>query len=147
MSTTEERLAARKRHEIESTAFGELDDRLGSSSFLRSAMDKIFPDHWSFMVGEIAMYCFVILLLTGTYLALFYHASSAPVIYNGSYHPLDGVQMSEAYQSTLNLSFDVRGGLVMRQIHHWGAVVFLAADEASFITGETMSVNGGQYME
>jgi len=127
MSTTEERLAARKRHEVEETVFGELDDRLGSSSFLRSAMDKIFPDHWSFMVGEIAMYCFVILLLTGTYLALFFHASSTPVIYNGSYHPLDGVQMSEAYQSTLNISFDVRGGLVMRQIHHWGAVVFLAA--------------------
>ena len=127
MSTAQERLAARKREEIESTAFGELDDRLGSSSFLRSAMDKIFPDHWSFMVGEIAMYCFVILLLTGTYLALFYHATSSPVIYNGSYHPLDGVQMSEAYKSTLDISFDVRGGLVMRQIHHWAAVIFLAA--------------------
>ena len=127
MSTTEERLAARKRSELESLALDEVDDRMGSSSFLRSAMDKIFPDHWSFMVGEISMYSLVILIITGVYLTGFYHASNAYVVYHGSYKPFDGVRMTEAYQSVIDISFDVRAGLVMRQMHHWAAVVFLAA--------------------
>ena len=90
-------------------------------------MDKIFPDHWSFMVGEIAMYTFVILMATGIYLALFYKASDAIVIYHGSYKPLDGQAVTEAYASTVNLSFSVRAGLVIRQAHHWAALIFLAA--------------------
>ena len=109
MSTTEERLAAQKRNEIEAIALDTVDDRFGSSSWLKSAMDKIFPDHWSFMVGEIAMYCLIILIITGVYLALFYHASNAFVVYHGSYKPLDGVRMTEAYQSAINISFDVPG--------------------------------------
>ena len=102
-----------------------VDDRLGSAGFLRRSMNKVFPDHWSFLLGEIALYSFVILLLTGVYLSLFFHASSQEVIYNGSYTPLRGVQMTDAYASTLHLSFDVRGGLLMRQIHHWAAVLFV----------------------
>jgi ubiquinol-cytochrome c reductase cytochrome b subunit len=102
-----------------------VDDRLGSANFLRRSMNKVFPDHWSFMLGEIALYSFVILLLTGVYLTLFFHASSREVIYNGSYGPLRGVPMTDAYASTLHLSFDVRGGLLMRQIHHWAAVLFV----------------------
>jgi ubiquinol-cytochrome c reductase cytochrome b subunit len=102
-----------------------VDDRLGSANFLRRSMNKVFPDHWSFMLGEIALYSFVILLLTGVYLTLFFHASSREVIYNGSYQPLRGVSMTDAYASTLHLSFDVRGGLLMRQIHHWAAVLFV----------------------
>jgi len=127
MSTTEDRLAAKKRRHVAKTALDTVDDRFGSSRFLQSAMDKIFPDHWSFMVGEIAMYCFVILLLTGTYVALFYVPSGTDVVYHGNYVPLQGQHMSEAYQSVVNLSFNVRGGLVMRQVHHWAALVFLAA--------------------
>lgn len=127
MSTTSERIADRKRHELEGTVLGELDDRLGSSSFLQKAMDKIFPDHWSFMVGEIAMYCFVILLITGTYLALFFVPSDKTVIYHGIYKPLDGQHMSEAYRSVIDISFNTRAGLVMRQMHHWAADVFMAA--------------------
>jgi ubiquinol-cytochrome c reductase cytochrome b subunit len=103
------------------------DDRLGLSKFTRSALDKIFPDHWSFMIGEIAMYCLVILIMTGVYLTFFYVPDSRQVIYHGSYAPLKGVKMSAAYESTLNVSFDVRAGLVMRQIHHWAALVFIAA--------------------
>jgi ubiquinol-cytochrome c reductase cytochrome b subunit len=103
------------------------DDRLGLSKFTRSALDKIFPDHWSFMIGEIAMYCFVILVLTGSYLTFFFNASQRTVVYQGNYKPLQGVQMSEAYRSVMDISFQVRAGLVMRQIHHWAAVVFLAA--------------------
>jgi ubiquinol-cytochrome c reductase cytochrome b subunit len=103
-----------------------LDDRLGSS-FVKRSLNKAFPDHWSFMLGEIALYSFIILLLTGTYLTLFFDASMREVLYDGSYVPLKGIKMSEAYASTLHISFDVRGGLLMRQIHHWAALLFLAS--------------------
>src|SRR3954465_2232816 len=104
-----------------------VDDRLGSANFLRRSFNKVFPDHWSFMLGEIALYSFVILLLTGVYLTLFFHASSETVVYNGSYSPLRGVEMTDAYASTLHMSFDVRGGLLMRQIHHWSAILFVCS--------------------
>ena len=79
------------------------------------------------MIGEIALYSFIVLLLTGIYLSLFFHASSTDVVYNGSFVPLKGVTMSDAYASTVALSFDVRGGLIMRQMHHWAALLFMAA--------------------
>jgi len=103
------------------------DDRLGASRFARHSLDKVFPDHWSFMLGEIAMYCFVVLVVTGVYLSLFFVPSAKQVTYTGSYAPLRGVAMSQAYESTIRLSFDVRAGLVMRQIHHWAALLFIAA--------------------
>ncbi len=87
----------------------------------------MFPDHWSFMIGEIAMYCLVILILTGVYLTFFYVPDSRQVVYHGSYGPLRGVRMSAAYESTLHVSFDVRAGLVMRQIHHWAALLFIGS--------------------
>jgi ubiquinol-cytochrome c reductase cytochrome b subunit len=90
-------------------------------------MRKVFPDHWSFLLGEIALYSFVVLLLTGVFLTLFFKPSMAEVTYSGSYVPLRGVQMSEAYASTLNISFDVRGGLLVRQIHHWAALIFIGS--------------------
>ena len=104
-----------------------VDDRLGASSFARDVLNKVFPDHWSFMIGEIALYSFVILVLTGTFLTFFFDASSVEVSYQGSYAPLRGVRMSEAYASVLELSFDVQLGLLMRQIHHWAALVFVGA--------------------
>jgi ubiquinol-cytochrome c reductase cytochrome b subunit len=104
-----------------------VDDRLGSSNFVRRSLNKVFPDHWSFMLGEVALYTFIILLLTGTYLSFFYTPSLTEVIYDGGYTPLVGVEMSEAYHSTLNIAFDVRGGLLMRQIHHWAALLFLVS--------------------
>jgi ubiquinol-cytochrome c reductase cytochrome b subunit len=104
-----------------------VDERVGAAHFARTALDKIFPDHWSFMLGEIALYCFVVLVLTGIYLTFFFSASTQDVVYHGSYGPLRGVHMSEAYHSTIRLSFDVRAGLVFRQIHHWAALIFIAA--------------------
>jgi ubiquinol-cytochrome c reductase cytochrome b subunit len=104
-----------------------IDDRLGASHFARDALNKVFPDHWSFMFGEIALYSFVVLLLTGTFLTFFFEPSVTEVTYEGAYSPLRGVQMSDAYRSVLDLSFEVRAGLVMRQIHHWAALVFIAA--------------------
>jgi ubiquinol-cytochrome c reductase cytochrome b subunit len=104
-----------------------VDDRLGAAKVARSALNKVFPDHWSFMIGELGLYCFVVLVLTGVYLTFFFDASTNEVIYNGSYEPLRGVEMTQAYRSALELSFDVRAGLVMRQIHHWAALLFLAS--------------------
>ncbi|HJQ00519.1 MAG TPA: cytochrome bc complex cytochrome b subunit [Jatrophihabitans sp.] len=103
------------------------EERLGLAGGLRKQLNKVFPDHWSFMMGEIALYSFIILILTGTFLTFFFDASMAEVPYHGSYVPLDGVEMSRAYASTLHISFDVRGGLVMRQIHHWAALLFMAS--------------------
>ena len=104
-----------------------VDQRLGSNKFLSRSLSKVFPEHWSFMLGEIALYSFIVVLLTGTYLTLFYKPSMAEVIYEGSYVPLNGIYMSEAYASTLNISFDIRGGLLIRQMHHWSALIFVAA--------------------
>jgi ubiquinol-cytochrome c reductase cytochrome b subunit len=104
-----------------------IDDRLGVSRFTQSVLDKVFPDHWSFMLGEIALYCFVILVLTGSYLTFFFSPSQRQVTYTGSYAPLRGATMSDAYRSVVDISFKIRAGLVMRQIHHWAALVFLAA--------------------
>ncbi|HYO17879.1 MAG TPA: ubiquinol-cytochrome c reductase cytochrome b subunit [Dermatophilaceae bacterium] len=106
---------------------GWVEDRLGSSGFLRRQLNKVFPDHWSFMLGEIALYSFIIILLTGVYLTLWFKPSMIEIVYDGSYAPLKGVKMSEAMASTLDISFDVRGGLLIRQIHHMAALFFVAA--------------------
>ena len=108
-------------------AISRADERMPISSLLKANMRKIFPDHWSFMLGEIALYSFIILLLTGVYLTIWFKPSMAEIIYNGPYEPLVGIHMSEAYASTLEISFEVRGGLLIRQIHHWAALFFMAA--------------------
>ena len=104
-----------------------LDDRLNISGGGRKLVNKIFPDHWSFMIGEIALYSFVVLLATGVFLTLYFVPSSQTVIYNGSYAPLHGTSVSEAYASTLNLVFAVRAGDLMREMHHWSANIFVGA--------------------
>jgi len=104
-----------------------LDERTSISAVVKEFGRKIFPDHWSFLLGEVALYSFVIILLSGTFLTFFFQASMTPVHYDGSYVPLKGIEMSAALESTLNISFDVRGGLLVRQIHHWAALLFVAA--------------------
>jgi ubiquinol-cytochrome c reductase cytochrome b subunit len=103
------------------------DGRLGLYSLARANMRKIFPDHWSFLLGEIALFSFIILILTGIYLTLFFVPSMGEIEYTGPYEPMQGVMMSEAYASTLDISFDVRGGLLVRQIHHWAALIFVVS--------------------
>jgi ubiquinol-cytochrome c reductase cytochrome b subunit len=103
------------------------DDRLGLATLAKKNLRKVFPDHWSFMLGEIALWSFVVLLLTGVFLTLWFRPSMGEVVYDGSYEQLRGIHMSEAYASTLDISFDVRGGLLMRQMHHWAASIFVAA--------------------
>ena len=102
------------------------DERTGMARAVRAGLRKVFPDHWSFLLGEIALFCFVILLATGTFMTFFYVPSATPVTYEGSYEPLRGQEVSAAFDSVMNLSFEVRAGLLMRQIHHWSALVFVA---------------------
>ncbi|MFK5633869.1 MULTISPECIES: cytochrome bc complex cytochrome b subunit [unclassified Ornithinimicrobium] len=101
------------------------DERVGAAKGLRFGLKKVFPDHWSFLLGEIAMWSLIILLITGTFLTLWFVPSMGHVVYDGSYVPLKGVGMSEAYASTLYISFEVKGGLLMRQLHHWSALFFV----------------------
>jgi ubiquinol-cytochrome c reductase cytochrome b subunit len=104
-----------------------IDSRYHPSGAVRRQLNKVFPTHWSFLLGEIALYSFIVLLLTGVWLTLFFDPSMAEVTYNGVYQPLRGVQMSRAYETALDISFEVRGGLFMRQVHHWAALMFAAA--------------------
>lgn len=106
-----------------------MDERLhlASPSLRKLFLNKVYPDHWTFLLGEIALWSFVLLLLTGTFLALFFDPSMEETTYGGSYTALSGVEMSRAYASTLEISFDVRGGLLIRQMHHWAALLFLAS--------------------
>ncbi|SDZ52186.1 menaquinol-cytochrome c reductase cytochrome b subunit precursor [Saccharopolyspora shandongensis] len=105
----------------------EADLRFRLAAGMRRQISKVFPSNWSFLLGELALYSFVILVLTGTYLAWFFDPSMTEVTYNGVYQNLRGVSMSRAFESTLDISFDVRGGLFARQLHHWAALVFMAA--------------------
>ena len=102
-----------------------LDERLGLSHAVKFGARKVFPDHWSFMLGEVTLYSFIVLLISGTFLTLWFDPSMGFTTYEGAYAPLNGVEMSRAYASTLELSFDVRGGLLMRQVHHWAALLFV----------------------
>lgn len=129
------RAGPRKRRDIRRQAlgraaergFGALDDRLPAAAGGRALLRKAFPSHWSFLLGELALYSFVVLLLTGVYLTLFFDPDMEQLRYSGPYEPLRGQPMSTAYASTLEISFEVRGGLLVRQVHHWAALVFLTA--------------------
>jgi ubiquinol-cytochrome c reductase cytochrome b subunit len=109
------------------SGFEALDRRLPASEAGKELLRKAFPDHWTFLLGEIALYSFVVLVLTGIFLTLFFDPSMTESVYNGVYTPLRGLRVTQAYSSTLDISFDVRGGLLIRQIHHWAALVFIAA--------------------
>jgi ubiquinol-cytochrome c reductase cytochrome b subunit len=104
-----------------------LDQRTGTAPFVRKTLRYLFPDNWSFLLGEVALYCFIVLVATGTYLALFYQDGTAQVVYHGPYKPLEGQHMTEAYRSVLDISTTVKAGLLIRQTHHWAADVFVAA--------------------
>ncbi len=105
-----------------------IDERFRPAPGLRrQLLNKVFPNHWSFLLGEIALYSFIVLLLSGVYLAIFFDPSMTEVTYNGSFVNMRGLNMSRAYESALNISFDVRGGLFVRQVHHWSALLFMAS--------------------
>jgi ubiquinol-cytochrome c reductase cytochrome b subunit len=126
-TTTTELVETKKTGGLTAAAANYIDERTSISTAVKELGRKIFPDHWSFLLGEVALYSFVIILLSGSFLTFFFSASMTPVEYNGSFVPLKGVEMSAAMQSSLNISFDIRGGLLMRQVHHWAALLFVAA--------------------
>jgi ubiquinol-cytochrome c reductase cytochrome b subunit len=104
-----------------------IDERTSSAPALRKALRYLFPDHWSFLLGEAALYSFIVLVATGIYLTLFFDPSLAKTHYHGAYVPLRGAEMSEAYRSVLDISFRYKAGLLIRQTHHWAADVFMAS--------------------
>jgi ubiquinol-cytochrome c reductase cytochrome b subunit len=117
-----------RRTDVGLTGFaGWLDERTGAAKPVSHLMRKVFPDHWSFMLGEVALYSLLVLLVTGTFLTVWFVPSSAQVVYDGSYVPLDGLTVSEAYRSTVRISLEVRGGLLIRQTHHWAALLFIVS--------------------
>src|SRR4029450_4152987 len=116
-------------------ALDELDQRFHPAAGLRKQFNKVFPTHWSFMLGEVALYSFIVLLVSGTYLGLFFDPSMMEVVYDGPFTNLRGIEMSTAYASALHISFGVRGALFVRQIHHWAALLFVVSMvEHSFLT-------------
>src|SRR5579864_1312272 len=120
-------MTRRRRHDPIAEPIRFVDERMGAGRALKFLLDYVFPDHWSFLLGEIALYSFVVLIATGVFLALFFSPNTDLTVYHGGYAPLQGQQISEAYGSAVNLSVHVTAGLLMRQTHHWAALVFLAA--------------------
>ncbi len=110
-----------------------LDERVGLGKIAKFGLRKVFPDHWSFLLGEIVLYSFIVLLITGVFLTIWFKPSMMELEYEGTYQLMRGLPMSEAYASTLAISFDVRGGLLVRQIHHWAAILFIAAMTAHML--------------
>lgn len=104
-----------------------IDERTSAAPLLRKGLRYLFPDHWSFLLGEVALYAFIVLIATGIYLALFFDPSTAKTVYHGPYTPLDGQTMSHAYKSVVDISLTYKAGLLIRQTHHWAADVFVAA--------------------
>ena len=104
-----------------------IDQRSGAAPFIQKTLRYLFPDHWSFLLGEVALYAFIVLVATGVYLTFFFEPSLARTTYHGAYEPLRGVPMSEAYRSVVDISFKYKAGLLIRQTHHWAADVFVAA--------------------
>ncbi|MEU9098005.1 ubiquinol-cytochrome c reductase cytochrome b subunit [Streptomyces sp. NPDC048361] len=109
------------------TGFTVVDRRSPVAEVAKALLRKAFPDHWSFLLGELALYSLLVLVLTGTWLTLFFEPGTRQALYDGSYVPLQGLPMSTAYSSTLHITFDIRGGLLIRQMHHWAALIFMAA--------------------
>ena len=127
MSTTVTKSPQSGSSRFTSAAANYIDERTKAGVAVKEFGRKVFPDHWSFLLGEVALYSFVVILLSGTFLTLFFQATMIETVYNGPYVPMKGIEMSGAMASTLDISFSVRGGLLMRHVHHWAALLFVAS--------------------
>jgi ubiquinol-cytochrome c reductase cytochrome b subunit len=105
--------------------FDNLDDRLGLRKPSRKVANKVFPHNWSFLLGEVALFALVILVLTGVFLTMFFRPSTAPVTYSGSLELYDGIELPAAFASILRLSYDIPGGLFMRRVHRGASHLFI----------------------
>ena len=99
----------------------------GTRRLVPDALRRDPQDRWAAAFGRIAVYSFAVAVVTGVLLLPFFRPSMATLVYHGSYSKLDGAPVSQAYRSVLDISFDVRGGLLIRQVHHWSADLFVAA--------------------
>lgn len=88
---------------------------------------RVAPVHWTTLLGAVSAACFAVLAVTGAALLFSYQPSAERLVYAGTYAPLRGVEMSRAYYSVLHLSLEVRGGLLVRQTHHWAALILPAS--------------------
>jgi ubiquinol-cytochrome c reductase cytochrome b subunit len=104
-----------------------LEERLAFRAALRRAKRRLFPGHWSFLLGEVTLFSFVALVLSGVYLALFYRASTTTLVYAGADPSFEGLSLPDAFASVLDLSVGVPFGLVLRRFHHFAAHLFLGS--------------------
>src|SRR5689334_7356004 len=74
------------------------DDGYHLAKRLRRQINHVFPTHSYFLLGQITLYSFRVLLLSGTYRAWFFDPSKQEVTYNGSFDNLRGVSMSRAFE-------------------------------------------------
>lgn len=107
--------------------FDALDERLRLRKPGRKVLNKVFPDHWSFLLGEVALFSFVVLVLTGIFLTMFYRPTADPVTYQGAMSLYEGRELPGAFESIVRLSYDVPGGLFFRRLHRGASHLFIAA--------------------
>src|SRR5215218_207353 len=98
---------------------GWVDERLNIGALYRKYGRKAFPVHSTFFFGEMALFAFVILIATGTYLAFIYVPSNAEVTVNGE-------TMPEAYASVQVIE-SIPVANLFRNVHHWAAHVMVAS--------------------
>ena len=107
--------------------------RFRLATAVRQRFDQVFPTHWSSLLAQVAVGSFIVLVLSGIYLEFFFDPSMADTVYNGPYENLHGVGMTHAFQSTLAITFEHRGGLFIRQLHNWASSLFIASLLASLV--------------
>jgi ubiquinol-cytochrome c reductase cytochrome b subunit len=105
--------------------FDSLDERVGLAHPARKTLNKVFPSHWSFLLGELALISFAILVLTGIFLTAFYRPSVDTVVYAGASELYRGRELPGAFASILTLTHDVPGGQLVRRVHRATAQVFI----------------------
>ncbi|WP_146418071.1 cytochrome b [Haloarcula hispanica] len=90
-------------------------------------LGKAFPAEDSFLLGEVALFCFLLLILSGVFLGFFFEPSTSDVEYDGSVQKFQGEEMPEAFVSVLHITYDVPFGMFIRRLHHWAAHLFVAS--------------------
>ncbi|AXG10751.1 cytochrome b [Haloplanus rubicundus] len=102
------------------------DSRLGVEEG-QEFLGKAFPAEDSFLLGEVALFCFLFLVLSGVFLGFFYEPSTSDVEYDGSVAEYQGEEMPEAFVSVLHITYTVPFGMFIRRLHHWAAHLFVAS--------------------
>ena len=107
-------------------AYGWLDERFDLSATTH-VLGKAFPAEDSFLLGEVALFCFLLLVLTGVFLGFFFEPSTSQVEYQGSVVAYQNEEVPESFASVLHITYDVPYGMFLRRMHHWAAHLFVAS--------------------